>query len=1067
VVAASVLTPPPSPAPDDDATVAFAARPPEDTTGLPVPGENMTVAFAPPSAGAMPAPSSVSPGPPDDPDLTLPSMASGSSTTLSNLTPVPPRPHRPRNADDTGPLAVGGAFSARYHIIRVLGIGGMGAVYHAWDADLGVAVALKVIRPEATRDPATARELERRFKQELVLARQVTHKNVVRIHDMGEIDGIKYITMPYLDGEDLATTLRKAGKLDVPAALRIIRDVAAGLTAAHEAGIVHRDLKPANIMVLPDRAVIMDFGIARSASGPFTGTAVEGTPVAAAAPAVALPTAVTPPPGVSAMADPTVTVVGTILGTVQYMAPEQAKGLPADQRADVYALGLIFRDILLGKRRKSAAGDSPLDELKRRMEAAPPPARSVDHSIPDAVDSFISRCLDPDPAGRYQSSADVVAALDRLDPNGVPIPVKRVVRLPLVAAIVVMLLVATAGTLWYQQQFITEAEKAPISLIVADFQNGTTDPAFDNALAQTVRRGLDEASFITAIDRTRVRTMFGGAPPEPFDESAARQLAAKQGLPFVISGGIVPDGRGYTVSVKAVETVTGNVVVDDSEDASNSGQVIPAVLSLMAHVRRELGDETSESEQQFAMRSVSTSSLAVLGHYAAAVEAQSRGRFEDARQSYQQAVDLDPEFGLGYQGLAAMARNLGQPEEAEENIKKALRFVDKMTDREKLGTRGLYYRLSGDNQQCEQEYARLLERYKADSVAYNQRAICLAKLRRMAEATAALRQASTLLPNQTGYRLNLALMANLAGDFDAAEREFNSIRAIKAKMTPKAQVPDARDLQPLAYSQLGRGMLSEAETTYRTLAGMPDGASLAASGLGDLAMYRGRFAEAVRLFEDGAARDLADKSPNRAAIKFTSAAFAHLAAGRKSQAIAAADRALMLADSMSVRFLAGRVYVEAGAVVKATTQATWLADQLPAEPQAHGKILQGQIALATGLPRDAIRILQEANGILNTWFGHFDLGRAFLAAGAFQQAASEFDDTIKRRGEVLSLMDEGPTYGHLPAVYSYQGQVLDGLATAGFADAQAPLAAYRTYLDIRGSSQDDPLLPEIRRRITQ
>src|SRR6185369_6372718 len=149
----------------------------------------------------------------------------------------------------TGPLDVGTSFSNRYHIIRVLGIGGMGAVYHAWDAELGMAVALKVIRPESSSDPNAAREMERRFKQELVLARQVTHKNVVRIHDLGEINGIKYITMPYLDGSDLATVLKEHGKMAVPAALSIVRDVAAGLTAAHEAGIVHRDLKPANIMV--------------------------------------------------------------------------------------------------------------------------------------------------------------------------------------------------------------------------------------------------------------------------------------------------------------------------------------------------------------------------------------------------------------------------------------------------------------------------------------------------------------------------------------------------------------------------------------------------------------------------------------------------------------------------------------------------------------------------------------------------------------------------------------------------------------------------------------------------
>ena len=124
-------------------------------------------------------------------------------------------------SSEEGPLEVGSAFGARYHIIRLLGIGGMGAVYQAWDAELGVAVAIKVIRPEVMADPTAAAEVERRFKRELLLARQVTHKNVVRIHDLGEIDGIKYITMSYVDGTDLATISRSEGRLPVPKMLRI------------------------------------------------------------------------------------------------------------------------------------------------------------------------------------------------------------------------------------------------------------------------------------------------------------------------------------------------------------------------------------------------------------------------------------------------------------------------------------------------------------------------------------------------------------------------------------------------------------------------------------------------------------------------------------------------------------------------------------------------------------------------------------------------------------------------------------------------------------------------------
>ena len=245
----------------------------------------------------------------------------------------------PSSGGPGGPLAPGEAFGSRYHIIRLLGIGGMGAVYQAWDAELGVAVALKVIRPEATRGSRGRRELERRFKQELLLARQVTHKNVVRIHDLGEIDGIKYITMPYVEGDDLGNVLETRASCRLPRRCGSRVAIASGLVAAHDAGVVHRDLKPANIMIdASGDALIMDFGIARS-----TGDAADRRDRRAE---VCPPRACTTP-----AVRPTPRCAGAVVGTVEYMAPEQARGEAVDQRADIYAFGLILYDMLLGSRR--------------------------------------------------------------------------------------------------------------------------------------------------------------------------------------------------------------------------------------------------------------------------------------------------------------------------------------------------------------------------------------------------------------------------------------------------------------------------------------------------------------------------------------------------------------------------------------------------------------------------------------------------------------------------------------------------------------------------------------------
>jgi eukaryotic-like serine/threonine-protein kinase len=290
------------------------------------------------------------------PDTTGTSDATGALGTIdatidpsesATVAPLDSAPKTTRATGKKGVLARGQAFGPRYHIISLLGTGGMGEVYRAWDAELGLALALKVVRPAKTADPVSAALLERQFKNELVLARQVTHKNVVRIHDLGEIDGIKYITMPYVEGDDLATVMKKAGPLGVARALTLARQIVAGLQAAHEAAVVHRDLKPANIMVgADDLAQIMDFGIARSTSGPEAGVAAG------------------------------------VAGTLEYMAPEQAKPGVVDQRADIYAFGLIFYEMLAG-RRKPSGPKSALADMKARFENGVPPVRSINPEIPE------------------------------------------------------------------------------------------------------------------------------------------------------------------------------------------------------------------------------------------------------------------------------------------------------------------------------------------------------------------------------------------------------------------------------------------------------------------------------------------------------------------------------------------------------------------------------------------------------------------------------------------------------------------------------------------------------------
>src|SRR5215831_13337944 len=258
-------------------------------------------------------------------------------------------------------LTLGKVLGGRYEILQKLGEGGMGAVYKARDHEVDRLVALKVIRPELAANP----EILQRFKQELVLARQITHRNVVRIYDLGEAEGVKFITMEYVDGEDLKTILRRSGKLPSADAVSIMQQVCRALDACHSEGVIHRDLKPSNIM--RDKAgkvLVMDFGLAHNAaSGGLTQT-------------------------------------GVVLGTLEYMSPEQAQGMELGPTADIYAAGLIFYELLTGK----AAYEAPsaMASLMKRTQERAIAASTVEKTVPRRLSAIVSRCIEPKSGDRYQ-----------------------------------------------------------------------------------------------------------------------------------------------------------------------------------------------------------------------------------------------------------------------------------------------------------------------------------------------------------------------------------------------------------------------------------------------------------------------------------------------------------------------------------------------------------------------------------------------------------------------------------------------------------------------------------------
>jgi len=943
---------------------------------------------------------------------------------------------------------MGQQFSARYLIVRLLGIGGMGAVYQAWDGELSVMVALKVIRPEVTRDPAAARDIERRFKQELLLARQVTHKNVVRIHDLGEIESIKYITMPYLEGEDLASVLKKkSGRLTVPEVMSIARQVAAGMLAAHEAGVVHRDLKPANVMITKDQAqaIIMDFGIARTSGGAQPPPASPGGPAKLS-------------PGLAdAVTQAQATVAGAIVGTVEYMAPEQARGQAVDQRADIYAFGLMLYDMLIGRRRAQHA-QSAIAELQGRLEQPPPPIRSVVPEIPEPLERLVSQCVETDAAKRFQTTADLVTAIERLDDNGKLRPVKRVVGMKLTAAIVVALL-GLSGYIWW----ITRPPVVhdPVKVLIADFANTTGDAAL-NGLESTMLRSLETAGFITAFDRAGIRRFLGVRPPETMNEATAQGIAVKEGVNVVLSGAVSSEGGGYRLSVRAVRAVTSEVIVDAQNRVSTKAEVNGAAFALATRVRRALGDDESDSAQRFAMETITATRLDVVREYAAGMEALSRSQFEEALKRFSKAAEVEPSFGLAYGAMSAAAMNLHRETEAVKYATESLNHLDSMTPRERLRTRGQYFSVTNNYQSCVKEYSDLVARYAADAAARNNLALCSTYLGDWPTALDQMRAVVKILPGRALYRENLAFYLSYSSDFEAGEQEAKAIKD-----------PATFGRLALAFAQIGQGQVGQAAETYKSVsAPLADGsidaqgASFVASGLGDLAIYEGRFSEAEQILEAGALADMKSQDTDRAAAKYAALGYARLQQRKMGAAASAADAAIKASQAVKIQFLAARIFAEAGETKRARELATSLGKQLAPEPRAYSKIVEAEVVRRGGDPNKAVTLLMEANDLFGTWIGHFDLGRAYLDVaiaakdlGLFTQADAEFDRCMRRRGEALSLfLDEEPTFGFFPPLLYYRARVRQGLSPSGAAEA------YAEYLAIRGNSKEDPLAQEARKQ---
>jgi tetratricopeptide (TPR) repeat protein/tRNA A-37 threonylcarbamoyl transferase component Bud32 len=826
-----------------------------------------------------------------------------------------------RTAINTGPLAVGHNFGPRYHIIRCIGSGGMGAVYQAWDQELEVAVAVKVIRPDPGGDPAMAEELERRFKRELLLARQVTHKNVVRIHDIGELGGVKYITMPYVQGADLATILKREHRLSPARAITIGRQIVEGLVAAHEAGVVHRDLKPANVMVdAEDHALIMDFGIARSTS--------SGAGFA-------------------------MTVAGAVIGTIEYMAPEQARGEAVDQRADVYALGLILRDMVLGGRH--AGGTTAVAELMSRMQGPPASLRTVDPTLPEGLDAVVTKCLQPNVADRYPSSAALLKDLERLS-SGTAVAAgsdRRRVR-PVHAAIAapLVLVLALGGYALYGGRPDPSAPGASAGTVttlgVLPFRNATGDPALNSlgvSLSEVLATDLGEAQSIRLISPQRLQEVLRDLRIDPqtnLSGSDLTRIANFANAGTVLWGQYVKFGDEIRIDA-TLQDLRGDRRIPLKATAPNQAGLLLVVTQLASEIQAQLARGSADvlKELQASAWRPSTASVVALGAYNEGLQLSRQGNHQTALKRFQDAIHEDGNFALAHSALAQSYSTLGYDAEAAQYSRRALEMSESMpAGHEKYLIAAAYYRIANESDKAIETYERLL----------------------------------SVAPNNAGVHFALAELHEGAGSYDKAQEHYGQAVALDPKhiagLTAVGRVNIRRGDPQKALDPLNKALSLAVELDNDEARGT----ALQALGIAYKRMSRPD--DALRHYEQSLEikRKLDDKRGMSSSL--SEIAQVQETLGRPQEALKSYTEALALQRAIGNQSGMAMTLINQGALLNETL---------------------GRPDDALPLLREALEITRDTGNKSAEGLAFNNIGSAYFAKGEYSEARTYFDRALEIR----------------------------------------------------------------------
>ena len=595
-------------------------------------------------------------------------------------------------------LTMGTIFASRYQVIEELGHGGMGVVYKVFDTEIKEKVALKLLKPEIASD----RETIERFSNELKYARKISHRNVCRMYDLGKEAGNYFITMEYVSGEDLKSFIRRSRQLAVGTAVFMAKQVCDGLVEAHRLGVVHRDLKPGNIMI--DRegnAKIMDFGIARSISA-------KG-----------------------------ITGAGVMIGTPEYMSPEQVEGKDVDQRSDIYSLGVILYEMVTG--RVPFEGETPLSvAVRQKTEAAPDPRKS-NAQVPEDLSHLILKCLEKDKERRYQNADELRANLEKIE-KGIPtterpIPKRKTVtskpitvtlsREKLLIPTAVIALVAIAAVIWFvflkKEASILPEQKRSIAVI--SFENQTGDKAYDylsKVIPNLLITNLEQSGYFNVTTWERLRDLLkqvGKGDVEFINSDLGFELCQKDGVEVIVLGFVSKSGNTFVTDAKVLDVGTKKLLGTTNSRGDSPDSIFKnQVDDLSRQIAKNVGlPERRIEAAKMRVRDVTTSSTEAYNCYLKGREQLIDFDWDGARQSFEKAVQLDPTFAAAYFCLSWAYAMLNNGRERNEALKKAWNFSQKATEKEKLFIEADYaLKIENDSEKSFRILKETAEKYSKD-----------------------------------------------------------------------------------------------------------------------------------------------------------------------------------------------------------------------------------------------------------------------------------------------------------------------------------------------------------------